>query len=106
MNYFPNKNRKVRLGRPARYPWDEWTDGQERLLREGEDFTSMAESFVLLCRRTARVRGLHVTASMTTVPSEASPQSMEINGEQKWLQPGGTYVIIQFTREDNSVQDH
>ena len=106
MNYFPNRNRKVRLGRPSSYPWDEWTDGQERLLREGEDFTSMAESFTALCRRTARVRGLQVAISMKTVPNNASPEQVEVNGEQKWLQPGGTYVIVQFIKEDDNVQDH
>ena len=105
-SYFPNKDRKVPLGRPARYPWNEWTDGKERLLREGQDFFSMAESFVLLCRRTARVRDLRVSVSTTKVPDNASPQSVMIEGEQQWLQPGGTYVIVKFTKEDNDVQEH
>jgi len=96
MTYFPNADRKVRLGRPTSYPWDEWTDGQERLFREGEDFTSMAESFVLLVRRTARVRGLSVVVSTITVHSRSAPQQIDVNGQPTWMQPGGTYVLVKF----------
>lgn len=106
MTYFPNSERRIPLGRPPRYPWDEWTDGQERVLREGQEFRSMAESFVLLCRRTARVRGLQVTASTMSVPLNTSPISVEVNGESQWLQPGGTYVLVKFTKENANVQEH
>jgi len=84
MVYFPNEDRKVPLGRPTRYPWDEWTDGEERILREGDDFTCMAESFVLLARRTARVRGLTVSVS-----------TLKVTESHAALAPG-TYVILKF----------
>jgi hypothetical protein len=100
MAYFPNSLRKIRLGRPATYPWDEWTDGRERLLREGQEFTCMAESFVLLARRTARVRGLHVVASTTTVPANAGPLMIRVDSMPTWLQPGGTYVLLKFTPQE------
>lgn len=99
MTYFPNQDRKVRLGRPPRYPWDEWSDGRERVLREGQDFLCMAESFVLLCRRTARIRSMQVTVSTTTVPENGPPLSVEIDGSQQYLQPGDTYVLVKFTKE-------
>jgi hypothetical protein len=54
-----------KLGRPEKYPWSEWTDGTERVLLEGEDFDCTAESFVILVRRTARVRKLMVSVSRT-----------------------------------------
>ena len=66
----------------------------------------MAESFVLLCRRTARVRGLHVVVTTSTVPVNNPPLAVEINGEREWLQPGGTYVLVKFTKESNDVQEH
>lgn len=96
MNYFPNSERKIPLGRPTRYPWDQWTDGSERVLREGEDFKCMAESFVLLARRTARVRDLHVVASTTKVPKSGPPMKINVNGQEAELQPGGTYVLLKF----------
>jgi hypothetical protein len=55
-----------RLGRPEKYPWATWIDGAERLLLEGEDFDCTAESFVILVRRTARVRHLGVSVSRAT----------------------------------------
>jgi hypothetical protein len=56
-----------RLGRPEKYPWSDWTDGTERILLESEDFDCTAESFVILVRRTARVKKLAVSVSRTTV---------------------------------------
>lgn len=100
-NYYPNKDRTVRLGRPPAYPWKEWTDGTERLLVEGKDFRCMAESFALLARRTARVRGLHVTVSTIAVPKSAkTPLEVKVNDEPQNLQPGNTYVLLKFEREE------
>jgi len=105
MAYFPNGARKIRLGRPAKYDWDKWTDGQERVLKEGVDFKSMAESFMLLARRTARVRDLHVTVSTTTVPKGATPLEFCINdNETVRLEPGGTYVMLKFSPEEATEQ--
>jgi hypothetical protein len=100
MTYFPNANRRVRLGRPTSYPWTDWTDGKERVLREGEDFKCMAESFVILARRTAKVRNLHVTVSTMTVSATAAPLEVSVNDAPVWLQPGGTYVLLKFTSEE------
>jgi len=33
-----------RMGRPRLYPWDEWSDGQIRILRKGTDFDCEADS--------------------------------------------------------------
>jgi len=99
--YFPNADRRVRLGRPMRYPWDQWTDGTERLLCEGEDFTCMAESFVILARRTGKVRGLHVVASAIKVPENKPDRKLvvKINDAPVDLEPGKTYVLLQFSGE-------
>jgi hypothetical protein len=97
VNYFPNEGRKVPLGRPTRYPWKEWIEGPERVLKEGADFSCMAESFVLLARRTARVRGLEVVISTVTVSKTAVPLPIQVNGEDVVLEPGGTYVILKFS---------
>lgn len=32
------------IGRPEKYPWREWADGQTRVLTRGIDFTSAVES--------------------------------------------------------------
>jgi hypothetical protein len=32
-------------GRPPKYPWDEWTDGQWRHARRGVDYTSRDSTF-------------------------------------------------------------
>jgi len=61
----------------------------------------MAESFALLARRTARVRGLHVTVSTIAVPKSAkTPLEVKVNDEPQNLQPGNTYVLLKFEREE------
>jgi hypothetical protein len=72
------------LGRPAKYPWDLWIDGQEHFLREGDDFDSTAESFVILVRRTARTRG---------IPVEVHRMTLKGTGEH----PAGNYVLFRFS---------
>jgi hypothetical protein len=95
--HFPNKNRKVPLGRPTLYPWDEWTDGQERILKEGDDFKCMAESFVLLVRRTAKVRDLEATVSTMTISDTSQrPFCLQVNGANVELEIGATYVLFKF----------
>lgn len=32
-------------GRPSIYPWDEWTDGQKRVLVQGKDFDRPVDGF-------------------------------------------------------------
>jgi hypothetical protein len=97
VTYFPNAERKIPLGRPARYPWNLWTDGTERLLVEGVDFACMAESFVLLARRTASVRGLKAHVSRHVLTERAKPETIEINDQEVRLEPGNTYVVLKFS---------
>lgn len=54
------------LGRPPIYPWDEWTDGQIRELRQGVHFHSQATSFRTLVHRTAKDYGLKAKTSIET----------------------------------------
>jgi hypothetical protein len=53
----------ARLGRPQKYDWDELADGTERTLERGQDFDCTAESFVVLARRTARIRHMKIEVS-------------------------------------------
>lgn len=34
-----------RSGRPTKYPWDDWSDGQTRTLTRGIDFDCQTEAF-------------------------------------------------------------
>jgi hypothetical protein len=79
--------RLVPLGRPAKYPWEEWTNGEEWTLKEGVHFECTAESFYVLLRRTARVHGLEVSASRFTIAG----------GKSRVLEPGN-YVQFQFIK--------
>lgn len=47
-----------RIGRPARYPWDEWCDGQIRRIRRHSDFDVECDSMQHYIWTTARRRGL------------------------------------------------
>lgn len=46
-------------GRPAKYPWAEWTDGTRRPLKQGEHFpdTVKVASFRAECHAAARRKG-------------------------------------------------
>lgn len=59
-------SRNPKLGRPAKYDWELFTNGETHVLREGVDFECTAESFVILVRRTARVRRIAVDVSRLT----------------------------------------
>lgn len=50
--------------RSAAYPWDEWLDGQIRVLEPGKHFTCKPASLVLSAYKAARSRGLKVSASI------------------------------------------
>lgn len=41
------------------YPWDEWLDGNEHVLRQGEDFDCQPRSMIVAIQRAARHRGGH-----------------------------------------------
>lgn len=44
----------------TRYPWNEWLDGQSRLIVAGEDYTSKEGSFSAMVRFQAKMRQLQV----------------------------------------------
>lgn len=61
-----------RRGRPPKYPWDEWTDGEARRLYRGtadevsagtKDFEADLISFRTMVHRKARDLGHHVGAN-------------------------------------------
>lgn len=46
-------------GRPAKYPWDEWTNGKRHVLKQGEHFTDEVKvtSFRAECHAASRRKG-------------------------------------------------
>lgn len=44
-------------GRPQKYPWDRWTDGEWHYPKKGVDFDCSLVSFRALVHRTATDRG-------------------------------------------------
>lgn len=50
------KKEQVKLSRVERkvYPWEQWMDGNQWLLKEGEDFTVSVPSFRALVSSTAK----------------------------------------------------
>lgn len=53
-----------RIGRPALYPWTDWTDGSAWRITRGEDFEISAKSMAVNLHRTAARRGLSVKAQI------------------------------------------
>ena len=51
---------RIPKGRPSKYPWDEWLDGQARILTPGEDFDATIQSFRTLAHGVANRRGLRL----------------------------------------------
>lgn len=66
-------------GRPAIYPWDDWSDGNARRLRQGSDFTATLYSFRTMVHRKARDLGM---IAHTTINKADS--SIEV-----WFEPKG-----------------
>lgn len=46
--------------RPAKYPWDQWLDGQEWTILRGRDYWGDTEAMVARVRRAASRRRLRV----------------------------------------------
>lgn len=54
-----------RRGRPSKYPWDKWTNGQIWKVKYGEDFKCVPESFRNMLHGYARRKfGLRVETSL------------------------------------------
>jgi len=47
---------EIPAGRPQIYPWEDWFDGQIRMLTAGEDFDIPTESMMTYIRKTASGR--------------------------------------------------
>jgi hypothetical protein len=62
-----------------RYPWDEWMDGQVRILVQGEDFDSSTIQMQNVFASAARRRGLQ-GATVTVSDTEIAVQAVPLNG--------------------------
>lgn len=67
-----------RIGRPALYPWDEWTDGHAWRITRGEDFVSSPKSMGVTLYSHARRKGLdvHIRIDGDAVEFQFTPQEM------------------------------
>ena len=85
--------RQASFGRGAKHPWDEWLDGQIRML-DSEDFgDAKLGTIVMGARKAAKRKGLKVRAEMNSdkntvilqaVPDpDAGKPEPEANGEAK-----------------------
>lgn len=51
------------LGRPRKYPWDQWLDGSYWEIVRGEDFVCQLDSMTAAIHSAAKQRGLSVTTN-------------------------------------------
>lgn len=59
-------------GRPQKYPWEEWADGQKRILTRGEDFTTTVESM------RSRVYGYADTNNLRVISSVINEKELAV----------------------------
>lgn len=57
MSYTVKEFPRRRRGRPPKYDWDRYFDGEIHVLRQGVDFQISPTSFRALVHRTANARG-------------------------------------------------
>lgn len=43
-----------RLGRPPKYPWDKWLDGEIHVVEQDIDFRTLMSSFVMMIHQAAK----------------------------------------------------
>lgn len=72
----------------SEYPWDEWFDGQTRLIVHGEDFTCTARSFQSACRAAAAKRNKFVSLTQYIDP-------------EKHVKVEGSMVLVATERKDD-----
>jgi len=53
-----------RLGRPPKYPWDKWIDGEEHTIEKGVDFHVTTVGFQTTLHVTARSKGMKVMTAI------------------------------------------
>jgi hypothetical protein len=66
-------------GGKANYPWDEWMDGQARILVKGEDFDVSIINMQNAFSGAARRRGLSCTTTKVS-DTEVAVQAVPLNG--------------------------
>lgn len=54
----------VQLGRPPKYPWTVWLDGEEHVIQKGVDFEQPAVNFQTSLHVKARMKGIKVTTAI------------------------------------------
>lgn len=69
----------VRTGRPSKYPWQEWCDGQTRILTRGVDFQCHIDSLTNHVHTWARRHGYR-----------ARTQSVDVNRVAIRMEPRDT----------------
>ncbi len=77
---------KAGATRPAKYPWEEWLDGQIRQLEATDFGGSMPKAFPAAVRKQAKARGLRVRCQKTPeggIVIEAYKPESEEGGEVK-----------------------
>lgn len=72
----------ISKGRPAKYPWEEWTDGQSRRLHRGGDFDATLESFRTMVHRKARDMGMRAHTKINE--ADASIQVQFFARDNRW----------------------
>lgn len=53
-----------RRGRYEKYPWQDWADGQARVITQGEDYACKTRSMAVQIRQQAGARGLSAQVLM------------------------------------------
>ena len=72
---------RTKAGRTPKYPWDEWFDGQTRVIMKGEDYTCKTESMQTILRMKIRDRADLEVRTRTTDDGS-----------------GGQAIIFQYTK--------
>lgn len=61
----PKRVIKPKPGARAVYPWNEWTDGEWWVLRQGTDYATTTKTFQSVARNHARRHGLKLETQLT-----------------------------------------
>ena len=82
-------------GRPPKYNWDLWTNGENWVLTQGEDFDSTVHSFRTLVHRTRKVRGLKARTHITEAVIE------HVLGRSTLIAPAT--ITVKFWKEETDA---
>jgi len=67
---------------PSRYPWDQWANGEQWKLKQGEDFHVGTKSFRGAAWQHARSNNLGLSTSVVR-------------------EDGATYMVVQFSKSES-----